>query len=83
MVLTFIKNIQISSHKVLDISYRISYIKIVKRERFVMIEMLENYIAACEANIVRYKAMGDEKAVKAAEGMIRDFQKEITNFKVV
>tara|TARA_Y100000389_G_scaffold201976_1_gene246051 strand:+ start:5528 stop:5674 length:147 start_codon:yes stop_codon:yes gene_type:complete len=48
-----------------------------------MIEMLENYIAACEANIVRYKAMGDEKAVKAAEGMIRDFQKEITNFKVV
>tara|TARA_Y100000389_G_scaffold197403_1_gene231937 strand:+ start:2803 stop:2967 length:165 start_codon:yes stop_codon:yes gene_type:complete len=36
---------------------------------------LLRYIDACEANIVRYKAMGDEKAVKAAEGMIRDFQK--------
>lgn len=34
-----------------------------------------DYIAACEENIVRYKAMGDEKAVEAAEGMIRDFQK--------
>jgi len=34
-----------------------------------------DYIAACEENIVRYKAMGDEKAVEAAESMIRDFQK--------
>ena len=40
-----------------------------------MIEQLQNYIAACEENIVRYKAMGDEKAVKAAEGMIADFKK--------
>ena len=40
-----------------------------------MIEQLQNYITACEANIVRYKAMGDEKAVKAAEGMIADFKK--------
>ena len=40
-----------------------------------MKEALENYIAACEQNIVAYKAMGDLKAVEAAEGMIADFQK--------
>ena len=40
-----------------------------------MIEDIKNMIAACEENIVRYKAMGDEKAVKAAEGMIADFKK--------
>ena len=38
-----------------------------------MIEDIKNMIAACEENIVRYKAMGDEKAVKAAEKMIADF----------
>jgi len=36
---------------------------------------LLDYIAACEENIVKYKAMGDEKADKAAEAMIADFQK--------
>ena len=36
---------------------------------------LLDYIAACEQNIVMYKEMGDEKAVKAAEGMIADFKK--------
>ena len=36
---------------------------------------LLDYIAACEENIVKYKAMGDEKAVAAAEAMIVDFQK--------
>ena len=36
---------------------------------------LLDYIASCEENIARYKAMGDEKAVKAAEGMIADFKK--------
>ena len=39
-----------------------------------MIEQIQNYIAVCEENIVKYKAMGDEKAVKAAEGMIADFK---------
>ena len=38
-----------------------------------MIQELRNFIAACEENIVRYKEMGDEKAVKAAEAMIADF----------
>ena len=36
---------------------------------------LLDYIAACEENIVKYKAMGDEKAVAAAEAMFADFQK--------
>jgi hypothetical protein len=40
-----------------------------------MKEMLEGFIAACEANIVMYKALGDEKAVDAAQGMIADFEK--------
>jgi len=42
-----------------------------------MIEMLENYIAACHQNIETYLAMDepDMAAVAAAEGMIRDFQK--------
>ena len=39
-----------------------------------MIEGIKEYIKACEENIVKYKAMGDEKAVKAAEGMIADFK---------
>ncbi len=42
-----------------------------------MIEQLQNYISACEANIVTYKEMGDDAAVLAAEGMIADFQKMI------
>mgnify|MGYP001036854465 FL=1 len=44
-----------------------------------MLEQLQNYIAACEANIVTYKEMGDEAAVKAAEGMIADFENLIAN----
>jgi hypothetical protein len=39
-----------------------------------MIEDIKNMIAACEQNLVRYKEMGDDKAVKAAEGMIADFK---------
>lgn len=35
---------------------------------------LLDYIAACEENIVRYKEMGDDRAVKMAEKMIADFQ---------
>ena len=44
-----------------------------------MIEMLENYIAACQQNIETYLAMDepDMAAVAAAEAMIRDFQKEL------
>lgn len=40
-----------------------------------MEQTLKNYIAAIETNIERYKAMGDERAVQAAEGMIADLQK--------
>ena len=43
-----------------------------------MKEAIQSYIAACEQNIVRYKEMGDLKAVKAAEGMIADFQKVLS-----
>jgi len=50
-----------------------------ERETNQMLEQLQNYIAACEANIVRYKEMGDEAAVKAAEGMIADFENLIAN----
>ena len=39
-----------------------------------MLEQLKAYIAACEENIVTYKAMGDEKAVEAAEKMIAQFE---------
>ena len=38
------------------------------------------YVEACEENIVKYKAMGDEKAVKAAEGMIVDFKQILKNY---
>tara|TARA_Y100000389_G_C17281545_1_gene423230 strand:+ start:524 stop:661 length:138 start_codon:yes stop_codon:yes gene_type:complete len=40
-----------------------------------MKQTLLDYIAAVEENMITYKAMGDEKAVKAAEGMIADFKK--------
>ena len=48
-----------------------------------MIEGIQNYIKACEENIVRYKAMGDEKAVKAAEKMIADFQQCLKEIQVI
>ena len=44
-----------------------------------MLEQLKAYIAACEENIVKYKEMGDEKAVKAAEAMIADFEELMAN----
>ena len=44
-----------------------------------MLEQLQDYIIAVEANIVTYKKMGDEAAVKAAEGMIADFENLIAN----
>jgi cell fate (sporulation/competence/biofilm development) regulator YmcA (YheA/YmcA/DUF963 family) len=44
---------------------------------------IKDYIKACEENIVRYKAMGDEKAVKAAEGMIRDFQEALKEIQLI
>jgi hypothetical protein len=46
-----------------------------------MLEMINGYIAACEENIVKYKAMGDEKAVAAAEAMIANFE-EILAFEM-
>jgi len=48
-----------------------------------MIEDIKNMIAACEENIVRYKAMGDEKAVKAAEGMIADFEECLKEIQMI
>jgi cell fate (sporulation/competence/biofilm development) regulator YmcA (YheA/YmcA/DUF963 family) len=48
-----------------------------------MIEGIQNYIKACEENIVKYKAMGDEKAVKAAEGMIADFKKCLEEIEMI
>jgi len=32
------------------------------------------YIDACRQNILEYRAMGDSRAVEAAEGMIADFE---------
>ena len=48
-----------------------------------MFEDIKNMIAACEENIVRYKSMGDEKAVKAAEGMIADFKECLKEIKLI
>lgn len=36
--------------------------------------MIEDMIKAVEANIVKYKAMGDDAAVKAAEKMIGELK---------
>mgnify|MGYP001031710124 CR=1 FL=1 len=36
--------------------------------------MIEDMIKAVEANIVKYKAMGDDAAVKAAEKMIDELK---------
>ena len=36
--------------------------------------MIEDMIKAVEANIVKYKAIGDDAAVKAAEGMIAELK---------
>jgi len=36
--------------------------------------MIEDMIQAVEANLVKYKAMGDDAAVKAAEGMIAELK---------
>lgn len=35
---------------------------------------LLGYIDACRQNILEYRAMGDFRAVEAAEGMIAEFQ---------
>jgi hypothetical protein len=48
-----------------------------------MIEQIENMIAACEENIVKYKAIGDDAAVKAAEGMIADFQECLKEIEMI
>jgi len=43
-----------------------------------MIEQIKSYIAACEANLAKYKQIEDlverERAVTACEGMLADFQ---------
>ena len=35
---------------------------------------LLGYIDACNQNLIQYRAMGDHRAVEAAEGMIAEFQ---------
>ena len=42
-----------------------------------MKEILENYLKAAEANLVRYYEMGDENAIRAGEGMVEDFKAEL------
>lgn len=44
---------------------------------------LLDYIAAVEKNMITYKAMGDEKAVKAAEQMIADFKECIKEIEMM
>jgi hypothetical protein len=46
-----------------------------------MLQDLKDMIAACEKNIVTYKEMGDEEAVKAAESMKEKFE-EIYQFEL-
>lgn len=48
-----------------------------------MIEGIKEYIKACEENIVRYKVMGDDKAVKAAEKMIADFEECLKEIQMI
>ena len=36
--------------------------------------MIEDMIQACEANIVQFKKMGDDSAVKATEQMIAELK---------
>lgn len=42
-----------------------------------MIRALEGYLAAAENNLVRYRAMGDERAIRAGEGMVAGFRAEL------
>ena len=43
-----------------------------------MIEQIQSYIAACEANLAKYQQIEDpverERAVAACEGMLADFK---------
>lgn len=45
-----------------------------------MIEEIRNLLAAAESNLVRYKEMGDEDAIRAGEGMVSDFRKLLEKF---
>jgi len=56
-----------------------------------MIEQIQSYISACEANLAKYQQIEDpverERAVAACEGMIADFkalieEKEIEEYAV-
>jgi hypothetical protein len=44
---------------------------------------IKDYIKACEENIVRYKEMGDLKAVYAAQKMIRDFEEALKEIQLI
>jgi hypothetical protein len=48
-----------------------------------MLEVLRNYIAACEINIEKYKLIEDkeerERALEAGYGMKADFERMIEN----
>lgn len=44
---------------------------------------IKDYIKACEENIILYKALGDERAVKAAQQMIRDFEEVLKEIQLI
>jgi hypothetical protein len=47
--------------------------------KMTMIEILKNYITACESNLAEIMSADviDERAVSATEGMIADFKKQL------
>jgi hypothetical protein len=51
-----------------------------------MIEQIQSYIAACEANLAKYRQIEDpverERAVAACEGMLADFQNILEKMEV-
>lgn len=48
---------------------------IEKRERENMIEEIWKLLVAAEQNLIQYKDLGDEKAIRAGEMMVTDLQK--------
>lgn len=45
-----------------------------------MIEELWKMLVAAEQNLIRYKDMGDENAIRAGELMVADFRKLIEEY---
>ena len=47
-----------------------------------MIEEIWKLLVAAEQNLIRYKDMGDEKAIRAGELMVAEFQKMLEEMKI-